>query len=110
MKVQIIARDGDAVLVEYEQDGKPRRVVVPKDVVHGTQVSKENLDASIEYGVGLNIVLEFPTAAQFIEKLNARGVWTNEDLLQNMATVRAILNEYVAINQARIRERAKKGV
>lgn len=108
MKVTVISRQKKAVLVEYIQEGKPARVVVPSDTLHGAQVSRDNLAMGIPYGNLEGLTLDFITAEDFIAALNARGIWTRCELLKNMSTVRTVLNEIVKLNQAQLRKFAKE--
>jgi len=110
-KVDIVERQGQAALVEHadpKRKGKRKRSVVPAKTLEGAQVSEENLAKGIPHGDLEGLTLTFPTPAEFVTELNARGVWTRCDLLANMATVRGILNEYVKVNQARLRAFAKE--
>jgi len=109
--VEIVERQGKAALVEHavpNKKGKRKRTVIPDATLEGAQVSEKNLAKGIPHGDLEGLTLTFPTPAEFVTELNARGVWTRCDLLANMAVVRGILNEYVKTNQARLRAFAKE--
>ena len=109
--VDVVKRDGKAVLVEHAdppKKGRRKRTVIPADTLEGEAVSAETLAKGIPNGNLDGLTLTFPTADEFIAELNAQGVWTRCDMLQNMSIVRTLLNEYVKRNQAHLRAFAKE--
>jgi len=105
IKVKLVATDGQAAIVEYQEAGKIKRAIVPNgDVIKG-RVSKRTLDMSIPYGgVELTNLPEWLTisTADLQDTLRQRGLWTKEDYLKSPEVILGVLQKLYGVDVTRI--------
>lgn len=95
LRVRVVERRGESVVVERVMDDVPWRGVLPKDALRTDgRVAKPDLDAAIPYGVPWEeFDFRTPTARELCTALRKRGIWTYEDLTRRPQTARkAILS------------------
>jgi hypothetical protein len=113
--VKVIRSKGQVSLVEWDDAGRFRRTVVPREEVvededKKTFVSELSLDMGIPYGVNWEARLKksyVVTGARIAERLEQSGIWTKQDYDANPSVVqqavlgaaREILTELFAINR-----------
>lgn len=111
--VKVIRSKGQITLVEWNDAGRFRRILVPREVVFDNKsgrggVTEESLEMGIPYGVGWEAQIQKSftiTGAKVAEQLEVLGIWTKEDYEQNPSIVqqavlgaaREILTELYAI-------------
>ena len=82
----MISKQGQGMLVEWVEDGKPKRGIIPLDEYNFVKrtVAKDTLAAAIPYGVPWED-LEVPeiTAEDFANSLRRAGIWSVDDLRTN---------------------------
>lgn len=87
-----LRRKGSAVLLEYQQDGETKRVIVPASEVEYAQeengkilVSEEILDQGIPYGVPWELIIPVHKISpeDIARNLRSLGIWTYQDVLKN---------------------------
>ncbi len=76
-----IRGQGAARLVEFVQNGKRERRVVPAEAVQDGAISPESLADGIPYGIPWAKLIELSATPELLEaNLHAAGIWTLEDL------------------------------
>ena len=83
--VNVIRKQGQVVLVEWAEDGKPKRALVPGDKINNGLCASYILDAGIPYGLQWEELLENVNEnTKFVEalatNLRKEGIWTAEDV------------------------------
>ena len=112
-KVKVLRSKGQASVVEWDESGRTRRTIVPRDVVFEseagqTYVETESLDMGIPYGADWESRLKksyIITGAKVAEQLEVSGIWTKEDYDKNpnvaqqavLGAAREILTELYAV-------------
>jgi len=105
VKVKVIKIKGQAALVEWEQNGAPKRGTIPaRPLEEGYDVEKSVLDMAIPYGEPWAMVVgDVENAAQAVEdELHRRGIWTAADLLAKRAAARDAVAEAVGASAAKL--------
>jgi len=113
IQVKVIRSKGHVSLVEWNDSGRFRRVIVPRDVVFEgdnkvTYVDENSLEMGIPYGVSWESRLKKTfqiSNTQIAEQLEVSGIWTKEDYNNNPSVVhqavlgaaREILSELYSI-------------
>ena len=113
VEVKVIRSKGQGTLVEWNDSGRFRRVIIPREeVLEGDDkkdyVNEESLDMGIPYGVNWEARVRksfIITGAKVAEQLEVSGIWTKEDYEKNPSVVqsavlgaaREILTELYAI-------------
>jgi hypothetical protein len=94
LKVTVLARQGQSVLVEWT-DGGTRRGYVPADELEDGKVAKDVLEAALPYGVPWGAFVDFSrlTPEEFEAKLRAMGIWTIADLERQPRMVARVLGD-----------------
>ncbi len=85
--VKVILSKGQVTLVEWDDDGRFRRMLVPREVVLENKggrglITEETLDMGIPYGVNWEARLRKSfaiTGVQVAQQLEVVGIWTKED-------------------------------
>ena len=102
--MKTIKQQGYSKLVEYEEDNKIKRVVLPTD--------EDNPDLGIPHGLPFADLLQGHVCegmAQRIEdELHRSNIWTAQDVLKNPATVQGAILAAYAIDYSFILQLAKK--
>ena len=113
INVKVIRSKGQVTLIEWDDTGRFRRSLVPREVVFENKngrglVTEESLEMGIPYGVNWEVRVKKSfviTGARVAEQLEVAGIWTKEDYEQNPSIVqqavlgaaREILTELYAI-------------
>ncbi|MCK4823408.1 hypothetical protein KA005_47085 [bacterium] len=113
IEVNPIRSKGQVTLVKWDDVGRVKQTLVPRNVVLDgddgkTYVTEESLDMGIPYGVNWEARMRKSftiTSAKIAEQLEVVGIWTKEDYEQNPSVVqqavlgaaREILTELYAI-------------
>ena len=105
----LIARTGEAGLVEVVRNGAAERVTLPMSILNGKDITESDLDAGISYGLPF---AEFLTPASDIVKrleigLHNAGIWTVEDLQKKPNDVIRALRQTYGIEIGRIIQAAE---
>ena len=97
VNVKIVYREGHAALVEFQEKGELKRVVVASKAVDGKQegkISKDDLEAGAAYGDDFTQV--DGVGPELVHELRRIGVWVKADLVGKNSQVRnAIQQAYV---------------
>ena len=82
MEVKIIARNGRSSLIEWVDDGKVHRGILPSSSIRGDGfVSKKELKRAAPYGIAWEEVVRLQaTSEELAQALRQRGIWTAQDL------------------------------
>lgn len=101
--MKIIKKDGHSQLVEYQEKGKTKRVILPR--------GEDDVNLGIPHGFPFADVLKDKVckgmAERIEDELHKAGIWTAKDALSNPAGVQgAILSAY-AIDYSFILQVAK---
>jgi len=88
-----VEKQGQAVVVEWQEGKEPRRCILPKRLViaHKGNLSAEVLKRGIPYGMDwaeLLVGMITPTPADVERELHKIGIWTEAQLRANMAGAR----------------------
>lgn len=110
MRATRIRNKGEAVLIEYVQDGALQRAIVPRDSMVADNVDDDALERAISYGVAwedLPAIVVTPDVLAY--ELRRRGIWTIEELQLNkdgaLAAIRgAVKHVYAALLDAAQKE------
>lgn len=98
MIVTIVRRKGESLLVEYQEDGRLKRVLVPATAVSETgEISAEVVEMGIPYGEAWASMIQVNTvtAEDIEDALHRSGVWTADDLRKHpQAAVGALQQVY----------------
>ena len=113
IQVKVVRSKGQVTLVRWDDSGRTRQTLVPRDeVVEGDDgkdyVYEESLDMGIPYGVNWEARVKSSfviPGAKVAEQLEVLGIWTKEDYEKNPSIVqqavlgaaREILTELFAI-------------
>ena len=99
--VTIVETAGPTALIQWDQDGAPRRGYVPVKEVREGAVSKRALDAAAPYGVAwAKFAKEIKLSPADIEAaLHQRGFWTLADVAANRASISKWLFEQFGFNE-----------
>lgn len=104
--MRIIKTEGHSKLVEYQEEGKPKRVILP--------VNEHDTNLGIPYGYDFaNSLKDFVCSdmAQRIEnELHRTNLWTLSDILNNPAKVQGAILAAYAIDYSFILQLAKKEI
>ena len=93
--VKIIRSKGQVTLVEWDDAGKFRRMLVPREVVLENKdgrglIVEEILEMGIPYGVNWEVRIQKSfviTGVQVAQQLEVLGIWTKEDYECNPSIV-----------------------
>jgi hypothetical protein len=107
--VNVINSRGKSAVVEWVEDGKAFRKVVPlKDIKDGS-VEEKTLGKCPDYGIAWSKEVELKASSEDLEKeLHNAGVWTAEDALRNARAIIGALNAAYKTDLASIIGAAKK--
>ena len=97
MEVKIIARDGHSALIEWVDNGKLYRGILPIASIRGdSYVTKTELKRAAPYGTPWEeVVILKATSEQLAQNLRMRGIWTGQDVYdQPEQTQSAIMATY----------------
>jgi len=87
--VRVITSKREAVLIEVQDGGNLRRLIIPESYVKDGQVSEDDLDRAIPYGVPWELYLKpiVISPEDISNALKSNGVWTIEDFRNNPSIV-----------------------
>lgn len=97
MEVKVISQDGKSVLVEWMDNGRLKRGVLPaSEVRRGKYTTKRALNMAAPYGMPWEELVQLKaTSEQLAENLRRRGIWNLEDMRKKMNEVQtAIMQTY----------------
>lgn len=112
--VDVIAKRGRSVVVQYTQGKRTKRMLVPDAVVSGGKATLSDLEAgipfSIEWGEALKIKV---TSDEVTEALRGAGIWTVEDAYADPGRFQQVIHK-LAVRQAvvglaKLRQEATNG-
>ncbi len=104
-QVRVIEKRGPACVVEYA--GGLKRCIVPADEIVDGSVSVETLEAGAPYGLPWErLVTLSATPEKLAEALRANGIWTAEDLDNNVQAVLGALQAVYGVDLARLLQAA----
>jgi len=91
MKVTILEDRGPSLLLEWTQDERVYRAILPKGAVQDGEIDEEEAAKGIAYGLDYERLIAITvTPEQIAAALRARGYWTVEDLERNWAKVQRV--------------------
>ena len=91
MKVTILESRGPSLLVEWTQDERTYRAILPKDAIRDGEIDDEEAAKGIAYGLDYEQLIAITvTPEQIATALRARGYWTVEDLERNWDKVQRV--------------------
>ena len=93
MEVKIIARDGHSVLIEWVDNGKLYRGVLPSSSIEGDgYVYKIELKRAAPYGIPWEeVVILKATSDQLAQNLRMREIWTAQDVYDQPEQVQSAI-------------------
>ena len=95
IKVGILERQGQTVLVEYDLGAGRQRAFVPANKLSGNDIDEDILAAGIPYGEDWAAWVDEAHGEAFAAQLHATGIYTKKDLLTRSAEVRATLQRLI---------------
>lgn len=99
MNIQVIERQGQAVLVEWVDATGPHRCILPADKVRNGAAEFADLENGIPYGVPWELLYMLTVTPQQIARLfRERGIWTEEDMQRNITQARAAIEQAYSID------------
>lgn len=108
MKVDVIERRGQAVVVEWMNGDCPCRAIVPHNEARGGKCASEVLERGIPYGDDFAAILAeagLPTAEDIACSLHRFNIWSGDDLRRDIKVARlAILTAFGELLAALLRE------
>lgn len=110
--VQIVLRKSGLLLVEWENEGQPKRAwIVPEMIVEQVDAATALVqapDEGVPYGEDWAALLEVNrvTPAAIDRELKRKGIWTLDDLRGNPSLVRKVLIGVYGLDVAAILSRA----
>jgi len=111
VKVKVLRQEGDAALVEWRNRDIPRRVMVPVSEVDGQGwITKESLDAGMEYGLPwAGMVGRLSATPKKLERaLHNDGIWTAQDFLHRWRKVQQIFARLVKPDMVKLLNMVKE--
>jgi hypothetical protein len=114
IKVKLIATEGAAAIIEYSTNGRIERAIVPNGAVKGNRISEQDLELGIPYG-GIELknygISELLTVSldNLQELLRQRGLWTEDDYLNNPQVILGVLQKLYGVDVTRILNAIKAG-
>lgn len=111
--VQVARRKNGLLLVEWQDDGLPKRAWVTQEMVvqdHGDTADVDEPNAGIPYGVEFWRLLqpEKVTAKDLDKELKRRGIWTVADLRANPNVALSAIATVYGINLSALLQAADK--
>ena len=97
IKVTIVKRNNNAVLVEYlDESGERARKILPASDVRGETVTEDALARGIVFGeLWEDLIILRATPEKIARELRRRNIWTYADLINNPEAARgAIMKVY----------------
>lgn len=103
----IITQDDKTALVEFAQDERAKRVVIPVSEIkkeNEGQLDESVLNAGIPYGLPFEDIIELaPNFKQSIaDELHNRGIWTAEDMRTFALVVHQAVMRAAGVEASRI--------
>jgi len=107
--VNIIKSRGKSAIVEWVEEGKVFRKIVPIRNIKNGSVEEKTLDKCPDYGVPWSKEVVLSASSEDIERsLHNAGIWTAEDALKNSRAIIGALNAAYKSDLASIIHAAKK--
>jgi hypothetical protein len=108
-QVRIVVSRGKGAVVEWVEDGKAFRKIVPLSKMKGDKIGEDVLDKSPDYGVPWAKEIKLNASAEDLEiALHNAGVWTAEDAMKNPRAIIGAINTAYKNDLAAILKAAKK--
>lgn len=109
MKIKVISKRKDSVLVEFRKGDRLQRAYVPFTDIKDGEVSEYKLKLGIPYGVEWAKYITLQATPQDLEdNLRNAGIWTAQDALQNPRIVIGVLQKTYQIDLGAIQRIAKE--
>lgn len=110
-EVKVVKSDRQSALVEYQENGQTKRVIVPASVAIDGVVDDNDLALGIPYGIAWANLVKPSTTPQRIEtELHRAGIWTAEDALKNAAAVQGAIQAAYSVDFSTIMKIAKEAL
>jgi hypothetical protein len=92
--VTVVEINDKVALVEWIEDNKTCRGVVPVPVLQGKSVSLEELHRALPYGEDWEAAMDLHTSAWDVaEQLRRSGIWTKNDLMNKIRDAQRAWNQ-----------------
>lgn len=109
IEVRQVRSHGKGVIVEWVEDGKAIRKVVPVKAVKDNQIEESILEKAPDYGVPWAKELKPNASPEDVEiALHNAGIWTSEDALNNPGGVIGALNAAYKTDLVAVLKASKK--
>ena len=98
-RVTVVGRQGQSVLVEWQDGGDLRRATVPARSVVDNEVDDAELAYGVAYGLPWESMLTFRvTPERVADALRRHGIWTASDLQRSPNAALAALQEAYSVD------------
>jgi hypothetical protein len=97
VKVTIINSGDKTSLVQWVEDGSPKRATVKNEQITDEQVSPDHLRKGIPYGLDFAAICPAITPQQIEEVLHEYSIWTADDVRAKPALVLSALSSLNAV-------------
>jgi hypothetical protein len=85
IKVNVVEKNDKVILVEWIEDNRTHRGVVPASSVQDSSVALEEVHRALPYGEDWEAAMDLHTSpAAVAEQLRRSGIWTKHDLMYNI--------------------------
>lgn len=115
-RVTVIERQGDAVLVQWIEDGAVKRAWMPQDGVESDQAGTyAAADVGIPYGDTFDVRDFTITQKQITDALHGAGLWTWAEIRANPQKVQGVIHKLsdellrAVFSTAQVREKQNNG-
>lgn len=101
LAVNIIEYRGESALVEFVDDSKLKRAIIPASEVKDGKVDAEILALGIPYGLPWEDLIKLQsTPERLADELRMRGIWTIDDMRRHQSAVFGALQAVYGIDLA----------
>jgi len=101
IKVSVIRRMGETILVEWMEGKRRKRGFIPTSKLDDDKVDEKEIAMARPYGIPFADVIQLKATSQQLEdKLYDNGIWTLEDLTANSRILPGILQSVYAVDMA----------
>lgn len=108
-EIRVIQSHGKGAVVEWVDDGKAYRKIVPHNKVKDGRIEEDVLDKSPDYGVPWAKEIKLSASSDDLEAaLHNAGIWTPQDAMKNSGSIMGALNATYKSDLASILRAAKK--
>jgi len=104
--VRVIEDRGKSAVVEFVEEGKVARKVIPRDAIkigaEGLEVKRRDLKLGADYGHPWREVKLKASSKDLEDELYRRGIWTGDDAARNPGGVQAALMAVYGVDLAAV--------